>query len=624
MFERVVHTSKSLKFKLTSLLLAVSLIPLIISMFILTTQSTKSVQTITDDGQLQLARAHGDAIQAFVNQKIRLVENTIKAHPEFQNNETSKVMPILMQLKESNEDVAFFAYADSKGFITQTDGSSFDGASFANIIQLKTTKNMAVSDIIMDARTNKMIIIIDIPILNAKGDYDGAIQTILDPSRVVDIISNVHFGASGYGYLVGQDGTVLVHPMKELIGKKLDDLLVSSKEIKESMVSQVEGKTAYTLKSGEKMQATYEKIGTLGWRLIVTAPETEVFKDRSIAMRNSIIIVVICCLIVSVLAYLIGSVAVRPILAISNLMLLAAKGDFTVKPLVVTNKDEISQLSTAVNEMIANLRTLIGGVIQTSGSVAVAADQISASTEEIAQGSTHQATASQTMAELFKELSAAINTVAISAEDAAELAAQTVHIAKKGSSTIHNSINGMDQVNQQMKLLETDSQRIGEIIEVIDDISEQTNLLALNAAIEAARAGEQGRGFAVVAEEVRKLAERSSLATKQIAQIIRDMQVNTNKSVRVVADGVAQSKLTYDAFESIVNKVNETSSKVTEIAAASEEQAAQASEVMTAIESVAATSEECAAGAQETAATSQELAKLAENLHDAAAVFKIK
>ncbi|REE92740.1 methyl-accepting chemotaxis protein [Paenibacillus taihuensis] len=96
----------------------------------------------------------------------------------------------------------------------------------------------------------------------------------------------------------------------------------------------------------------------------------------------------------------------------------------------------------------------------------------------------------------------------------------------------------MDQISYQMSLLESDSQRIGEIIDVIEGLSEQTNLLALNAAIEAARAGEQGRGFAVVAEEVRKLAERSSQASKEISQIVRIMQTNTDKSIRLVSDGV--------------------------------------------------------------------------------------
>ena len=122
----------------------------------------------------------------------------------------------------------------------------------------------------------------------------------------------------------------------------------------------------------------------------------------------------------------------------------------------------------------------------------------------------------------------------------------------------------------KMAKLEEDSRKIGDIIEVIDDIAEQTNLLALNAAIEAARAGEQGRGFAVVADEVRKLAERSGEATKEITTIIKVMQENTRQSVQAVSDSVEQSSKTGQAFDQIIEMVNNSSQKVNEIAAACE------------------------------------------------------
>jgi methyl-accepting chemotaxis protein len=312
----------------------------------------------------------------------------------------------------------------------------------------------------------------------------------------------------------------------------------------------------------------------------------------------------------------------RPLNRMVGLVEKVASGD--LRETSDTNRsDEIGKMSKSIHEMVLNLRNTVGSILDSAASVSAAAQQISATTEEIASGSTNQASAAQTMNELFKELSVAINSVARSAEQASELSNQTMSIAQDGGKVIRSSIEGMNLVNEQMSRLEADSNKIGEIIEVIDDIAEQTNLLALNAAIEAARAGDQGRGFAVVADEVRKLAERSSEATKQITSIIKGMQDNTQQSVKSVGEGVVSSQKTGEAFEHIITMVNDSANRVTEIAAASEEQAAQSSEVMVSIVSISAATEEAAASSEETAATAQSLAGLAEDLNRSVSIFKI-
>ncbi|WP_123039249.1 HAMP domain-containing methyl-accepting chemotaxis protein [Cohnella candidum] len=314
----------------------------------------------------------------------------------------------------------------------------------------------------------------------------------------------------------------------------------------------------------------------------------------------------------------------RPLGVLEKRIREIAHGDLSGDLIEVNNRDEIGLVIESANKMAIDLRGVIGQITASAQNVSAASLQISATTEEIAGGSTAQAAAAQTMNELFRELSSAVHSVAEHAEQAAELSGRTVQVAIDGGKLLSGSIQEMNGVSAQMSKLQQDSNQIGEIIEVIDDIAEQTNLLALNAAIEAARAGDQGKGFAVVADEVRKLAERSGEATKQITRIIRGIQENTRQSVAAVQEGVTSSIRTSEAFDRIVAMVGESAAKVTEIAAASEEQAAQASEVLRSVDSIASTSEESAAAAEETAATSQSLARLAETLNSAVANFKLK
>lgn len=338
------------------------------------------------------------------------------------------------------------------------------------------------------------------------------------------------------------------------------------------------------------------------------------------SLTVTISVVVAAVLLSLLIGYVIARSISKPLLNMVEVAKQVAEGDLTRTPDVHT-KDEVGQLAGALTLMVENLK-VINSIVGSSQSVAASSQQISASTEEIAGTSTNQSIAATNITELFKELSIAIDSVAGSAEEAAELSNDTVRTAREGGDVVDASLRGMQAVNDKMALLESDSHKIGDIIEVIDDIAEQTNLLALNAAIEAARAGEQGRGFAVVADEVRKLAERSSEATKEITTIIKAMQENTKQSVQAVADSVKQSARTGEAFDQIVSMVNSSSLKVNEIAAACEEEAAQAAEVMRSVESIAASSEESAAASEETAATCQNLAQLAEELASSASVFK--
>ncbi len=313
-----------------------------------------------------------------------------------------------------------------------------------------------------------------------------------------------------------------------------------------------------------------------------------------------------------------------------------AEGDLTVQ-VRVTSGDELGQLAARFNEVIPRLHGIVAKVVHATAQVASASAQLSATAEEISKGAdTLQSRSAQTAAAV-EEMNATVGQVAQNSGKAAELAEQAVQTAKDGGVVVSDTIGGMRQLSDAVSnsasiiaKLGKSSDQIGEIVRVIEDIADQTNLLALNAAIEAARAGEQGRGFAVVADEVRKLAERTTKATKEIGDMIRQIQQDTRGAVesmeagtQKVVSGVDLVNRTGEALKNIVQMVTESADMVRRIAVAAEEQFVATQQIAGDIESVATVTKESASGADESAKASHGLSQLAVELQSIVGSFKI-
>lgn len=396
--------------------------------------------------------------------------------------------------------------------------------------------------------------------------------------------------------------------------------------------------------------------------------EQMIKEDREIAaqaVKTTMIVIVLSFIILGISGFYIIKMIVTPIQMMVMVCKELAEGDFRDKPRKVMRKDEIGQLADAMADTRDSLRGLMKHVNVSAEQLAASSEELTASADQsaqaatqvavsitdVAKGAEQQLKAANHTSAVVEQISAGIQQISVNANEVAGQAIQAEEQATKGNQSVNKAVEQMKSIEQTvvssaqvvMKLGER-SKEIGQIVDTISGIAGQTNLLALNAAIEAARAGEQGRGFAVVAEEVRKLAEQSQDAAKQIASLIGEIQGETEKAVIAMDDGTREVKVGAEvvnesgqAFHDIANRVNHVSNQVKEISQAIEHMAGSSQEIVKAVkeidqlsknassesQTVSAATEEQSASMEEIASASQALAKLAMELQSEVGKFKI-
>ena len=351
------------------------------------------------------------------------------------------------------------------------------------------------------------------------------------------------------------------------------------------------------------------------------------------------IITAACLFLGLAFGYLISRVIKTSICQMLNMLkdIAGGEGDLT-KRLEVSSKDEIGELAKWFNTFLDKLHNIIGKIADSTSRLASATEELSATSSQITVGTEKQSSQTEQIATAMEEMSATVIDIARNASEAAEAAKGATAKADKGGEIVRNTVEGMNRIAgavrqsaSTIEALRSSSEQIGEIIGVIDEIADQTNLLALNAAIEAARAGEQGRGFAVVADEVRKLAERTTKATREIAEMIKSIQADTGGAVssmeagsQEVENGVGLANQAGESLLQIVEGVNRVTDMVQQIATSTEEQSAATEEISSNVESVATATRETTSGVEQSATAVHQLSELASNLKSIVDQFKLK
>ena len=323
------------------------------------------------------------------------------------------------------------------------------------------------------------------------------------------------------------------------------------------------------------------------------------------------------------------------ILRLMNELQTVAEGDLTQEATVT--EDITGAIADSVNYTVEELRSLVANVQSTATRVAQTTSKVETTSTELLATSTEQLREIRETGQSVLDMAARINDVSAQAQESASVARQSLQAAESGLTAVQNAIGGMNSIRDQIqetskriKRLGESSQEIGEITELIADITEQTNVLALNAAIQAASAGEAGRGFSVVAEEVQRLAERSGDATRQIAALVKAIQTDTQDAVAAMersTQGVVEGARLSDNAGTALSEIDSVSRRladlIEQISSAASKEADQANQVASNIQHIFAVTEQTGESTRSTANQVRDLARMADELRQSVARFKI-
>jgi methyl-accepting chemotaxis protein len=600
----------TLRFRLISSFLAVSLISLLVTGLIaITNFKSAVVESAWKEGEA-LAGALSQNVDAYLRERMSAVE---------QQAERRMIRSMDWGEQESALAPLYGRYGFLDVFVADSVGNARfvqrnvegvnvkDREYFEKVFQ---GKKSFLSEPILNRTTGALTYVYAAPIIN-DDRVEGVLVASENLEALTGLVGETVWGKTGYSYMTDQSGLLIAHPVKDFIGS-LNPSVEGDKVAPElaaatrNGLAGNSGRTDYFFNGRDQMN-TYFPVPFTGWLVASTTPMEEFLGPVREMQRILIVVALVSALVIIVLSFLLANSISRPVGLIAAKMEDVAGGDLSSGLELKSGMREIRTLAGAVNTMIGDMASSIGEIVDSSRQVMARAEDLSAAAEEstasiqevlaITERTNSQA---EGAAASVEESNAGVGEVADSAQAAAgaaveagEGAVQIASAAQEGGDSVRKmgemigrTAAAGEQVGDAVNNLASTVRNISGFVITITQIADQTNLLALNAAIEAARAGEAGRGFAVVAEEVRKLAEESNRAAGEVERLIEEIEIRTNSaledsrdSAEILHDLVAMAADTTAVIENVVQRVNVVTENIQTIAATAEEQSASAEEM---------------------------------------------
>ncbi|WP_104201982.1 methyl-accepting chemotaxis protein [Billgrantia saliphila] len=427
--------------------------------------------------------------------------------------------------------------------------------------------------------------------------------------EVVSIVEAIAPTPSSFAFLVAADGTLIAHPDAELslepatrLSPQLDSAFLSN-------LKQASEPERMVLAERSRLLQSQPIAGT-DWQLVVALDEREATAGlRAVLGSSALTLVLVVLGAVLVLGALL-TLMFRRLQVVRDAMIDIASGDgdLTLR-LPEVGRDEVAQIASAFNRFVSRIESVLITIREASESVTVAAGEIATGGQDLSRRTENAASSLQQSSASIEEITSTVEHTADSARHASELSQSASEVATRGGEVVGQVVSTMEEITAS-------SERIGNIVKVMDGIAFQTNLLALNASVEAARAGEQGRGFAVVAGEVRQLATRSAEASREIRGLI-------DASGQKVASGTELVRRAGATMEELVAGVNRVAKVLGEISVAAGEQSDGIGQVNVAVAELDRMTQQNAALVEESTVAAEQLKEQADRLAEAVGGFKL-